>query len=900
MHVIYRHFQSSASAIWTGALAVLLLTAGCGGGHAGSQSDGEISSPAPTSTPSPAPVPAPVPAPPPVAAGFSVAVTPSNLNVGQGQEGMVEVTVQRDVGFTEPVNVTLLSPPAGVTADPMVLKASQTRAVLSIRLGAELAVGSVFELDLAATAAGTTHVASSHLSVSAPQAHAQALIAAALDAGTLDLGTALLYRAYALLGDKRLPDAYLGAGSAEEDSLLFDEIGQRFASLPTARQEALRPFQVRPADPLSVWNAPPAANANATATASSVKKQPLRMSRLATSVSTCATATTSATWISKRSASYPVRVWAQCTGVAETDADSLGLIDQMLAVLDKVYTPMTMLMGEPLLDLEGDDHAIDFYILDDGRYVNRRTENFKPNGLASTYADHPETERGKGASAFVTLRRSALFTSRFHNTVIHEFFHVLQRAHNNEFSVKLVAGNPKAYELHWFIEASAAWASAHFDRTVGSWVDGRGAYSDVYFRFKDIFLPGHEALNAPGGSASTNSHDYSAFIWPYFLEQETGNAAFMKAIWNGLDSVSDFDAADAVIDGVYPFEANFRRFALRNINAELGPDDPLPLAKRYVSLDREQFVDDGKEPPYLRAALVADQDYAGEPLDLRHLSARYVRLTVPGDTRAIRKVTVDVRELLPADGLAVQALVMTDNGWLAEPIDIGPDKLSFCFDKGPSTAAVRGSFKEILLIVSNHALKSAGDIAGKLKVSPKSAPCAEVWEGTITEVARNDTPISSSVITTKVDVVLEFDDTADANANEIPYRLKSGTYTIDARFDQFGTDRPCRSRGTGAGALPLAPYQPLVPSGGGAKLTIFSDTLQYIGSGLSVVPLTTVDNCNDNRLDVTSVDPTYTLFWWNASGAGQVSADGYHIQHSATTPSGVSYNIRLDKRPGGD
>src|SRR5215210_7253523 len=52
-------------------------------------------------------------------------------------------------------------------------------------------------------------------------ASAQALIAAALKAGRIDYGTALLYRAYALFADDRLPADLWGSGSQGEDQPLF-------------------------------------------------------------------------------------------------------------------------------------------------------------------------------------------------------------------------------------------------------------------------------------------------------------------------------------------------------------------------------------------------------------------------------------------------------------------------------------------------------------------------------------------------------------------------------------------------------------------------------------------------------------------------------------------------------
>lgn len=500
-------------------------------------------------------------------------------------------------------------------------------------------------------------------------------------------------------------------------------------------------------------------------------------------------------------------MWAQCSGEPGHDADNVTLIDKTLVVLDKVYTPMTGVMGQPQLDLEGDDNAIDFYIVDDGSYVNRRTVNFRPNGLGSTYSDFAETPIGKGNSAFVTLPRSLIYTSRFHNTVIHEFFHVLQKAHNDAFGSKEVPGNPNARELHWFVEASAAWASAHFDRTEAPWDGGRGAYLDAHRRFAQYFLPSFDALNVSG-----SPHDYSAYIWPYFVEQETGNANFMKNIWVGLETASTFEEADKIIDGAYSFTSNFKHFALRNINTELIPGDPLPQAKRYVNLDKEQFADDRKEPPYLSGTLVANQEFS-QDFELKNLSARYVRLTLADASPAIRKVVVDISGLQPASELDVQALVRTDDGWLAQPIDVGPAKVTFCFDKGPTTASVRGSFKEILLVVSNHAITKGTDISGTLKVQPKSAPCATVWADTINHVTRVATDLSTSTFTSNATVVFEFDDAADAQAGEVPFRLQSGTWTYDELHDIFGRNPPCRTMRTGAGAMPLAAYQPLVPSG---------------------------------------------------------------------------------------
>jgi hypothetical protein len=838
--------------------ATALLVA-CGGGSGGDGGSGGGGSPTP--------------------AKFSVAVAPASVTVGQGQEVAVEIVIVRDAGFTEPISVTLNQPAAGITADTLLLSGSRDRGFLPIRVAPDLAAGSVHRLDVMGTAGGAAQVVSSNLTVSAPQPYTSKKIATALNAGTLDYETSLLYRAYAFFEDKRLPEAYLGAGTVEDDNLIFDEIRAGFANLSITAQDALRPFIVRPADARSVWNTAVSAN--------KVQATSLKKAFPAASTEACPVGE-AGSWISKRSLSYPVRVWAQCRGEVVNDSENVMLIDKTLAVLNKIYAPMTGLMGEPRPDVEGDDNAIDVYILNDDSYVHRRDNDIAQKQGATAHSDDAQTPVGKGASGFITVARTLLYNQRFNITMIHELFHVLQFAHNAEFSIRPIAGTTKT-ERHWFSEASASWAAAHFDRTLAPWDDGRAAWIDVHRMFTQFFLPSFEALNTIGGP-----HPYSAYIWPYFVEQETGSTDFMKNIWIGLETVSTFEAADQAIDNAYSFATNFKHFALRNINTELIPGDPLPQVKRYVKLDPEQFVDDKKEPPYLSGTLVGNQAFS-QDFELKNLSARYVRLTVAAASPAARQVVVDISGLQPASELDVQALVRTDDGWLAQPIDISPAKVTFCFDKGPTTASVRGSFQEILLVVSNHAIAKGTDISGTLKVQPKSAPCSTGWAGTIKQVIHNDTPFGNTTITTRANVTFEFDEVAAATTQpgEIPFKLRNGTFSYDMLFESIGRSPACRTIETGNGALPLDPYQPLVPAGTAAGLRVFPKTSRYEGSGASVVTITNTSNCNDSNVDMTTVDPIRTVFWWPGA-VGDVSTDGLSIRHVYTVPGG-SFDVSLDQ-----
>src|SRR6266850_360519 len=84
----------------------------------------------------------------------------------------------------------------------------------------------------------------------------QGLIANALAAGTIDYPTSLVYRAYALFGDSRLPPVYDGALRRGEDQGLFLEASRMWGTLTPEMRAALEPFMVRPSDPTSIHAEP--------------------------------------------------------------------------------------------------------------------------------------------------------------------------------------------------------------------------------------------------------------------------------------------------------------------------------------------------------------------------------------------------------------------------------------------------------------------------------------------------------------------------------------------------------------------------------------------------------------------------------------------------------------------
>jgi hypothetical protein len=791
-------------------------------------------------------------------AKFTVAVAPASVTASQGSGVLIPVTLSRDAGFTDSVTVTLDNPPAGIEADTVVFSGANDKALLPVSVTSSATLGDS-TLAIVGKAGTSSHKASATLTVNAHRATAQENIASALKAGTLDYGTSLLYRAYALLGDKRLPSEIQGSGSAEEDNGLFEEIRKNMGSLSADQQAQLQPFLVRPADPASVWNA--TAVATLATPATKLKMLPLKATAAdAPPISACpAESGSPQKWISKRSASRPVRVWAQCKGELAYDAGSQTLLDETLAVLDKIYGPMTALMGEPILDQEGGDNAIDFYILDTGSYVFRRNDNFDAQGLGSTYSDFPEVNNG--ASAFVTLPRFLAYIQRFHTTVIHEFFHVLQKRHNHQFSHRQVANASNVYEQHWFGEASAVWASAHFDRTLAPWSDGRSAYSDAHQRFVLRFQVSTEGLNAP----QPEPHTYSAYIWPYFVEQEKNGPAFMGQIWAGLETVTTFEQADDVIDASYAFADNFKTFALRNLNNEFAPSDPLPRAKRYVNQDPEQFPD-GVAPTFVTGEapieLVADQEFR-QSLDIENLSARYLRLTAGG---TVRKVEFDFTGLQPQDLTDVQALIRTTDGWVAQAFDYSTtNTVTFCFTEGPTTATRNGSFVEMILVVSNHAKREGNKVTGALVAKPQSKSCVVGWKGRSSYTFDDGFGSKSTII---ADVTFEFDDTAPQTAG-IPYRLLSGNLSFLMK-----SGSTCVLTTTAGGPMLKVPLDLNVVGSTQARLGIFPTPPPgtYSGQGATVVATTETD-CTGGVTHNTTV-----LGWLGIGTAEPVSDDGNTLQ----------------------
>jgi hypothetical protein len=534
---------------------------------------------------------------------------------------------------------------------------------------------------------------------------------------------------------------------------------------------------------------------------------------------------------------------------------------------------------------EGGDDAIDVYLVQGG--VTRGSQshdiytliNLTARAYAQTSPTYGTNSAGKRiSSGFIVLPRIGMQGERTRATLTHEFFHVLQYGHHALRGLATAGGS------YWFIEASATWASVHFDRTL-AWPArvGRELHVERFSEYQGAI----KGLGDPVGT-----HKYAAYIWPFFAEQVTGSNQIVATMWRGLERAGSAAEGDDILNSQFSFKQNFHKFAVRNYNEEFTPGDPLPRAERYVS--RDDLFPDGQYPP---------QRFSGRPgdfrqgIDLPPLSAAYVTL-VPRNGTVVRKVELDFTGLQPPGSLDVDALIMPDREdgrWLSKVLSFtGQPRVVFCFDKGKSTETVRGSFDTLELALSNHAHAAGSRITGDFVATGSEVPCG-VWDGTTSVTVSYTNPAGTTTITTSADVAFEFDPETPSTDIEFPYRVQRGAYQYEYRVENSARNPPCRTIQRALGNMHRAQIGDTSPGATFADLRIFRDSspMMHVGSGQTMTTVTQTTNCNDTNTDETTEIPNQVVLWWSTAGQlHPLSPDGLTASGSATSPSGQGGDYR--------
>ena len=783
------------------------------------------------------------------AAGFELRLGSASIGALQGSEGLLRVQVQRKQGFAGAIEVGLANPPAGVSAGTVVVEAGE-EARLPLRVAADVAAGPLM-LTISAVGGGVTLTANLEVNVGAAQPRSQVLIQAALDAGQIDYGTSLLYRAYAMFGDARLPPEFVGSGPVEEDNGLFDDIERDRAALAAALLDQLAPFLLRPDDPQSFFNA----------------GRPTHRERPAALPANDQCSGATREWITARSTQHPVRVWTLCEGTPASNQIARANLLKVIDVVDKAYGAMVALMKPAVPDEYGDD-AIDVYIVPPNADAPRQRGDYAVEGVRGV-AIKQRPFAGRTSSGYNMLPTWRLAEPDYQLTVIHELFHILQFAYNYTIGT-----------AWWFGEASATWASFHFNRTAPVRPPDN---SDLHLeRF------GGYQESSDGLLSLADDHAYKSYIWPFFMEQQ-GGAELVGGVWKQAVSATTAEQANNVLDFLFPFKDNFRGFGLRNLNKPYLPGDALPRNQRYVGLDSvfpdQKLPSDGKRkstPIVVGTAASLKHDKPIEPLAAVYFEAKV-------ENAAVKKVVFDLGGMNVA-GVDVAALVKIDGTWESQPRDLnGKSELKFCLDRPAE------KLEEIVFIVGNYRKEAGATVTATLGVKGFAEPCGLVWAGTVSSRWLRSDALSTFELNTTVQVTFEFDDTVEPHPGEVPYRLRNGSYTLDGLSDIFGRNPPCRATQTGSGAMlpePRGVYNPLKVGSTSANLMLFTgdDPQQYVASVGTAADTTTVDNCNDRGVDETTRGPS-TMAFWMMAGPQPVSADGKTIAGTYLQDSGAGGNV---------
>jgi hypothetical protein len=545
-----------------------------------------------------------------------------------------------------------------------------------------------------------------------PESHrgaatSQSLIYSGLENGTIDYATSLVYRAYALFGDPRLPSAFSGDVPADEDLTFFGEVTRFWNELPKEAQNQLTPFIARPNDSRSVFYRP-----GGTAADPGSATPPDATPRYASG--DCQDG-----WVSRDSTVHPFKIWMHCDG--DYDAD----LDSAIEMVEVFWTKETDLMGSPIPDAgterQGGDDRIDFYFVDSETDSAPRPGSDGIPKTAMAYATADEPVVGTGSSAFVVGRRPTIGQTQLALTLAHEFFHVLQYAHNWEIGFGF-KGSPYSSDFDiltfaemWFVEASADWMKSYIYRDILS-PEEMQAY--FHFRFEEYFQDSDLPLTfSPNQDSPKIMHIYAASVYFLFLEQELGPQA-IATFWKEIETlkVDDFDGTTVVLDSILPFKEHFRDFTVRNFNIVLEPGDP--TKPHYSDLDKTFPSDKAPVPSFAKGEngrLPVDGDPKVYQTTVPALAAHYYFFTP--DSKAAQ-FTMDFSCLAPNDGVDIDLVVKVKNGnWERRQFPAG-SPITFC------RAIADQNVETVYAVVTNHNMFDDQAVRGSFSAQAISGACS--------------------------------------------------------------------------------------------------------------------------------------------------------------------------------
>jgi hypothetical protein len=510
----------------------------------------------------------------------------------------------------------------------------------------------------------------------------QGLIQADLDAGLISYGQSLIYRAWTLFWDARLPARYDGTGSTGEDNSLFTEIEAALPSLPPDQQAELEGWLARPASPFSPFG--PAAAAQ------------MRVSGAAADTPDKCTAPKQ--WFHRDdpddNTATGFRAWICAVSKDEADPILSGVLTELAGIAQLFTQPEPAGMGPPVPDTldtpdNGGNGKIDVYLLatNQCRERNGRCTQITGDELA---AAKPVGPIGR-VPGFPARSRSGYIIVPVDNrdnppVLAHEVFHILQFAHTVG-GLKGAFGN---LAKSWYYEASATWAMWHPNLRHLS-------KADLYERFQEFQDVNSSLLWG-------DERAYDAWIWPLFQELEGGGATAVYQTWAAAESAGSSAGIDAAVNSKLSFTASFRDFSVWNLQP------PEYFANSDTGLEHDSWqsrISDFPTRPHV--SLLHTIGLGARPVDVgvEALAAQNDGFVIT-DPR-VRQVTIDLSPLENAGSTdldIVGRLAGDSKPYKWRRISADSSKYTFCRDIEDE------DFSRFYVVVSNHASTSDAKAGG--------------------------------------------------------------------------------------------------------------------------------------------------------------------------------------------
>jgi hypothetical protein len=474
-----------------------------------------------------------------------------------------------------------------------------------------------------------------------PPPTSEELIASALAAGDITYETSLIYRAYALYADPRLPEAFqspvIDLGSA---TTLAIEIEANRDAISAETLAEIEPFLARPNDPISIFNQPTALTSG--------PQPPMAYY--------------------SRPAAAKYRVWVRATSQEAADPE----LAEYSARVAMVVPEIAKLIAAPIQDnpaatpdLINPDDSIDIYFVDSGTvdfredYCRQHPDDarlclFSYNGWARPTA--PFAGRTSSAYVFISTARVGSFLT---STLAHELFHVSQFTYDYK-------------EDAWLGEATATWGAFRVLQNLNVSRAAVFTYLPPFFKRLDQMLT---------RNTEADRNAYASWLYFLYASMEKGDD-IVKQIWETA-AAEGVQGPNAVNDR-FPFDFHFDNFTIRNWNQE-------PVSPLY----RSPPPGDPTFPQGLRPEVT--NIFFGTPgtesleIGLEPLSAKYEAFTFDESVRTV----VFENKWLGAANWHVWALVKIGNEW-QEPADWTDEtKMKYCRDREDENVT------ELVLIISN-------------------------------------------------------------------------------------------------------------------------------------------------------------------------------------------------------